>query len=132
MRLPPVGRTRELKQKAAVENKLVDHLAEAKARAKADDGSKAYPFGKPPVPVKDRKIKVDVGAMEVTITPGPDQVFGTADDTHVIKPKKRAKKLVSSKMTVAELKALATKHKITLPAKARKAEIISYLEDKLS
>ena len=44
-----------------------------------------------PEPTLDetRKITVDVGVMEATVTPGEDGEFGTEDDVKDVKPKKR-------------------------------------------
>jgi hypothetical protein len=133
MGLPHVGRIREIKKQALEAEQREDHKAKAKATAKAGDSEILNPYAVP----ADRKVEVDVGAMKVTVTPGPDETFGTPDDKVVIKPKKakKAKKaapLFDKKSTVADLKALAAKNGIEVSSKAKKAEILTLLEKHLA
>jgi len=96
--------------------------------------------------LRDEAIKVDVGAMEVTVDPGPDGDLGTDDDKVTVAPKKstakkaaeavkkvlspkKAKPDVSMDNTKDELLKAAKKMKLDVPKSATKAEILTAIED---
>lgn len=75
---PPSARMRQIKQARTQQ-------VEADARQAEQEAVEA---------AKEPEVKVEVGAMTATVTPGPDGELGTADDKVEIKPtpKPKAKK----------------------------------------
>lgn len=62
------------------------------AKKSAVKAPKVVPDAKPELvgdKAEEKAVRVEVGIMEATVTPGPDGEFGTEDDKVEVKPKKK-------------------------------------------